>query len=61
MSHEKEQVHHPGEIVPESGIYECDCEQQHAWSTDVKGHRFPPLQGGCGGSGWRLKSAAHPD
>ncbi|MFI6122991.1 hypothetical protein ACIBCU_24950 [Streptomyces sp. NPDC051064] len=33
---------HPGEVVPESGIYECDCGAGHHWSTDVKGHRFPP-------------------
>lgn len=32
-------------IVPESGIYECDCGQSHEYSTDVKGHRFPPAPG----------------
>lgn len=47
-------------IVPESGIYECDCGQSHEYSTDVKGHRFPPLQDGCTGSGWKLKTAMHP-
>jgi hypothetical protein len=54
-----EQVHRPGEIVPESGIYECDCGAGHEYSTDVKGHRFPPLHDACPGSGRKLKSAAH--
>ncbi|MEU0118648.1 hypothetical protein ABZ137_34440 [Streptomyces bobili] len=53
-----DQIYHPGEVVPESGIYECDCGQSHEYSTDVKGHRFPPLQEGCSGSGWKLKAAA---
>ncbi|MBI0317776.1 MULTISPECIES: hypothetical protein [Streptomyces violaceusniger group] len=60
MSEESGDVHHPGEIVPESGIYECDCGQAHDYSTDVKGHRFPPLPAGCTGEGWKLKTAAHP-
>ncbi|SEE49338.1 hypothetical protein SAMN05216483_6394 [Streptomyces sp. 2131.1] len=51
----------PGEIVPESGIYECDCGAGHHWSTDVKGHRFPPLPPGCPGGAWALKTDAHPD
>ncbi|MFE9674684.1 hypothetical protein ACFYO5_11290 [Streptomyces sp. NPDC006259] len=55
-----DQVYHPGEVVPQSGIYQCDCGQSHEYSTDVKGHRFPPLQNGCSGSGWKLKTAAHP-
>ncbi|MGX4695160.1 hypothetical protein [Streptomyces sp. JNUCC 63] len=59
MSNSSDQIYHPGEIVPESGIYECDCGQ-HQWSTDVKGHRFPPMHEGCSGSGWKLKAAAHP-
>ncbi|MEW2632549.1 hypothetical protein AB0903_13025 [Streptomyces sp. NPDC048389] len=59
MSDTGEQVYHPGEVVPESGIYECDCGQKHQCSTDVKGHRFPPLQDGCSGSGWTLKIPAH--
>ncbi|MFG2473190.1 hypothetical protein ACGFXB_48535 [Streptomyces canus] len=57
MGEGNEQVHRPGEVVPVSGIYECDCGQATS-STDVKGHRFPPLQDG--GSGWKLKTAAHP-
>ncbi|MFJ7146838.1 hypothetical protein ACIQVT_01275 [Streptomyces sp. NPDC100445] len=60
MSDENEQTHRPGEVVPVSGIYECDFGQRHAYSTDVTGHRFPPLQDGCAGSGWKLKTAAHP-
>jgi hypothetical protein len=51
------QVFHPGEIVPESGIYECDSGCGHRWSTDVKGHRFPPLHDGCTGKGWKLAQA----
>ncbi|MFF3671670.1 hypothetical protein [Microtetraspora malaysiensis] len=45
-------------IVPESGIYECDSGCGHQWSTDVKGHRFPPLPDGCKGGGWKLKAKA---
>ncbi|MGI5138117.1 MULTISPECIES: hypothetical protein [unclassified Streptomyces] len=60
MGEETEQVHHPGEIVSVSGIYECDCGRDHEYSTDVKGHRFPPLHQACSGSGWRLKAPAHP-
>ncbi|WP_433415000.1 hypothetical protein ACQP1V_36180 [Microtetraspora malaysiensis] len=48
----------PGMIVPESGIYECDSGCGHQWSTDVKGHRFPPLPDGCKGGGWKLKAKA---
>jgi hypothetical protein len=59
MRDTSEQVYHPGEVVPESGIYEYDCGQKHQYSTDVKGHRFPPLQDGCSGSGWTLKTPAH--
>ncbi|WP_256332951.1 hypothetical protein [Streptomyces sp. 2131.1] len=47
--------------MPESGIYECDCGAGHHWSTDVKGHRFPPLPPGCPGGAWALKTDAHPD
>jgi hypothetical protein len=61
MSQDSDKVFHPGEIVPTSGIYECDCGQPHEYSTDVKGHRFPPLHDGCSGSGWKLKVASHPD
>ncbi len=57
----EEQTWHPGEVVPESGIYECDCGAGHHWSTDVKGHRFPPLPEGCSGAAWRLQTDAHPD
>ncbi|GGU49073.1 hypothetical protein [Streptomyces lavendofoliae] len=52
---------HPGEIVPASGIYECDCGAGHHWSTDVKGHRFPPLPAGCTGGSWSVRTQAHPD
>jgi hypothetical protein len=52
-------VFHPGQIVPTSGIYRCDTECGHTFeSTDVKGHRFPPLPDGCAGSGWVLEHAA---
>ncbi|MGW3360334.1 hypothetical protein ACWDFL_33895 [Streptomyces bungoensis] len=51
MSETSEKVHHPGEIVPQSGIYECHCGQGHEYSTDVKGHRFPPLHEAGSGSG----------
>ncbi|MGW8395848.1 hypothetical protein ACWGLP_03990 [Streptomyces lydicus] len=60
MSDRSEQVYHPGEIVPESGIYECDCAQHYEYITDVRGHRFPPVHKECSGSGWKLKDAAHP-
>ncbi|GAA4509608.1 hypothetical protein GCM10023191_071000 [Actinoallomurus oryzae] len=49
-------VFQPGQVVPVSGIYECDSDCGHQWSTDVKGHRFPPLQDGCSGHGWKLVS-----
>ncbi|MDH2388580.1 hypothetical protein QCN29_07235 [Streptomyces sp. HNM0663] len=52
---------HPGEIMPASGIYECDCGGGHHWSTDVKGHRFPPLSAGCSGESWALQKSAHPE
>jgi hypothetical protein len=54
-------IFRPGEIVPVSGIYECDSGCGHRYSTDVKGHRFPPTQDGCSGEGWKLMQAAHPD
>jgi hypothetical protein len=44
----------PGEIVPTSGIYECDAGCGHQWSTNVKGHRFPPMHDGCPGQAWKL-------
>ncbi len=47
----------PGQQVPVSGIYACDCGQGHHWSTDVAGHTFPPLP--CAGSTWRLQTRAH--
>jgi hypothetical protein len=56
------QVFHPGQIVPVSGIYRCAAsEDGHTIeSTDVKGHRFPPLPAGCRGEGWVLeRGAAH--
>lgn len=50
-------VYHPGETVPASGIYECDGQGcDHQWSTNVKGHTFPPMRDGCAGQGWRMKS-----
>ncbi|MFB7734817.1 hypothetical protein ACFC08_10575 [Streptomyces sp. NPDC056112] len=60
MSESGERLYHPGEVVPRSGIYECDCGQGHEYSTDVKGHRFPPLHEACSDSGWKLKTPSHP-
>lgn len=57
MSTSSDEVFRPGEIVPESGIYECDCGKRRGYSTDVRGHRFPPLQDACSESGWHLKEA----
>ncbi|MDK1348957.1 hypothetical protein QNO09_38055 [Streptomyces sp. 378] len=54
-----DESYRPGEKVPESGIYQCDCGQSHEYSTDVKGHPFPPLPQGCSGIGWTLKTATH--
>jgi hypothetical protein len=53
-------VFHPGQVVETSGIYRCDvADHDHSYeSTDVKGHRFPPLPHGCHGSGWVLERAA---
>jgi hypothetical protein len=55
-------VFHPGQIVPTSGIYRCnggEHDHDHSFeSTDVKGHRFPPLPSGCHGRGWVLERAA---
>jgi len=47
------QEFNPGEVVPESGIYICThCGSRQSFSTDVKGHRFPP--GHHPGAKWRL-------
>ncbi|MEV5567895.1 hypothetical protein AB0L54_34330 [Streptomyces sp. NPDC052196] len=54
MSENDERVYRPGEIVPESGIYECECAGHHRYSTDVRGHRFPPPHDECTGPGWKL-------
>jgi hypothetical protein len=53
-------VFHPGQIVPASGIYRCSGGHDgHVFeSTDVKGHRFPPLPAGCRGEGWVLERAS---
>ncbi len=55
-------VFHPGQIVPTSGIYRCNGAENgpdHFFeSTDVKGHRFPPLPSRCSGEGWVLERAA---
>jgi hypothetical protein len=48
------------EVVPVSGIYRCDNDEHddHRFdSTDVRGHRFPPLPGGCRGNQWVLERA----
>lgn len=48
------QTFNPGDVVPESGIYACSqCSGgQISYSTDVKGHRFPPSH--HPGSQWKL-------
>jgi hypothetical protein len=57
---EETHVYRPGQIVPTSGIYRCaGGDGDHVFeSTDVKGHRFPPLPAGCTGGGWELERAA---
>ncbi|MGW8396010.1 hypothetical protein ACWGLP_04835 [Streptomyces lydicus] len=59
---ENQATYRPGEVVPQSGIYECDCGKAHRWSTstDVNGHRFPPLPEDCPGGAWIMKDPAHP-
>lgn len=47
-------VYRPGEVVPETGMYECDTACGHSWSTDVQGDRFPPVPHECSGTGWKL-------
>ncbi|MET8010094.1 hypothetical protein ABZU86_29765 [Streptomyces sp. NPDC005271] len=54
-----QKAYRPGEHVPESGIYRCDCGEIHEWSTDVKGKKFPPLPPGCHGATWVLQTPAH--
>jgi len=47
----------PAQEVPASGFYECDAGDNHRWSVNVKGQRFPPpLPDGCTGHGWVLKN-----
>ncbi|GGM16321.1 hypothetical protein GCM10010129_70630 [Streptomyces fumigatiscleroticus] len=60
MSQDSDQVFPPGETVPVGGIYVCDCRQHQKYSTDVTGHRFPPLHDNCTGSGWQLRAPAAP-
>jgi hypothetical protein len=57
---EESRTFHPGSIVPASGIYRCSGgHDEHVFeSTDVRGHRFPPLPGGCRGEGWVLERAS---
>ena len=43
----------PGDQVPVSGIYACTgCNGTKTFSTDVKGHTFPPSH--CHGAKWKL-------
>ena len=50
------QTFKPGDVVPQSGIYACTgCNVSNSFSTDVKGHRFPPSH--CHGALWRLVQA----
>lgn len=52
----------PGARVPDSGIYactKCGTHRQHFYSTDVKGHRFPPSH--HPGAKWKLvEKTPHP-
>lgn len=54
-------VFRPGQKVRTSGIYECDGGCDHQWSTNVKGHTFPPMRDGCDGQGWRLRTQTPSD
>jgi hypothetical protein len=46
----------PGERVPVSGVYSCSaCSGTTNFSTDVKGHVFPPSH--CAGHRWQLVRA----
>ncbi|THA75811.1 hypothetical protein E6U81_36215 [Streptomyces sp. A0592] len=51
----------PREAASQSGIYACDCGTEHLWSksTDVRGHRFPPLPYDCSGQASTLRTQAH--
>lgn len=49
-------VFKPGQKVRASGIYKCDSGCGHSYSTNVKGHTFPPMDDGCSGQGWKLES-----
>jgi hypothetical protein len=50
----------PGQTVPVIGNYECASGCGHRWSTNVTGHRFPPMNDGCSGYGWiREKALLH--
>jgi hypothetical protein len=57
---EDTRIFQPGQIVPTSGIYRCTGqEDDHVFeSTDVRGHRFPPMPAECRGEGWVLERAA---
>ncbi|MBB3083780.1 hypothetical protein [Geodermatophilus sabuli] len=51
----------PGQVVPRSGVYRCSSEDGHVFeSTDVKGHRFPPLPRDCPARGGCPSTADHP-
>ena len=48
---------HPGDLVPTSGLYECNtqCGHRFEWSTNVADKRFPPFRAGCRGAAWVLR------
>ncbi|TQM32438.1 hypothetical protein [Nocardia bhagyanarayanae] len=54
---EENEILKPGQKAPASGIYECcgPTSCGHRFSTDVAGHRLPPLPADCKGGGWRLQ------
>ncbi|MGW0561649.1 hypothetical protein ACWDZ4_13780 [Streptomyces sp. NPDC003016] len=60
MSQEKSSWH-PGEIVSAGGVYACDCDGEHHWSTEAKGHRVPPLPSGCTAEFWKVQKPAYPE
>ncbi len=43
----------PGHRAPVSGYDDCDTGCGHRRSTDVHGHRMPPLPDGYRGGTWR--------
>ncbi|MFD4247613.1 hypothetical protein ACFWP3_39415 [Streptomyces sp. NPDC058525] len=53
----------PAEIVAHSGSHARACGREHLWSksTDVRGHRSPPVSYDSPGHAWTLRTQAHHD